>query len=306
MNRTFFAYHLTHYFGDFALDNYHTNSENASEGDTVYIISGDKDPEFPGVDYSLEGIFRIRRRYLGPFKLTSLKGELKEYMYRFQMESIRVPDKAIPLINASWYSRTEVHRYFSSGQNFNPLPTDPDYKSRFDSLLAEFGQAISGELFEDLSDIDHSVSDPTEREILSKARIGQGKFRADVMDLWGIREVCALTSIDIPELLTASHIKPWRDSSNTERLDPRNGILLATHADKLFDRYLMSFKPNGRDFFVELHPRVAKVANDLGIKSGGKLRSNYLNLSDTAKMSAYLEEHYRIFIQKVSERISLI
>jgi putative restriction endonuclease len=45
--------------------------------------------------------------------------------------------------------------------------------------------------------------------------------------------------------LIASHIKPWAKSNNSERLDGNNGLLLAPHADKLFDRGWISFQDNG-------------------------------------------------------------
>jgi predicted restriction endonuclease len=55
-----------------------------------------------------------------------------------------------------------------------------------------------------------------------------------------------VTGIAIPELLRASHIKPWCDCEPKERLDPDNGLLLAVHIDGLFDRGFISFDENGR------------------------------------------------------------
>ena len=81
------------------------------------------------------------------------------------------------------------------------------------------------------------------REQLIRARIGQGKFRLDVGARWDRR--CAVTGCEVWEVLRASHIQPWRLSSNTERLDPNNGLLLSATLDALFDRGLISFKDNG-------------------------------------------------------------
>ena len=47
-------------------------------------------------------------------------------------------------------------------------------------------------------------------------------------------------------LLVASHIKPWRDATNDERLDGNNGFLMSPHVDKLFDRGWISFADDGR------------------------------------------------------------
>jgi hypothetical protein len=130
---------------------------------------------------------------------------------------------------------------------------------------------------------------------LVQARVGQGKFRADVMRLWGRGEKCPLTEIDVPELLIASHIKPWRDCDDSERLDPHNGILLAAHADKLFDRYLMSFKFADSAFRCVLNPRVTAVANALGIQKGRALDATMLGLNSTRNFERYLNGHYELF-----------
>jgi predicted restriction endonuclease len=63
----------------------------------------------------------------------------------------------------------------------------------------------------------------------------------------GVRwnNICAVTGCGIVEVLRASHIKPWRDSTNRERLDPENGLLLAAHVDALFDKGLITFADNG-------------------------------------------------------------
>ena len=83
----------------------------------------------------------------------------------------------------------------------------------------------------------------TTRSALISARIGQGEFRKKLMNFWGRR--CAVTGIGIEELLIASHIKPWAESSNTERLDPFNGLLLSANLDKLFDKGMISFDHQG-------------------------------------------------------------
>jgi putative restriction endonuclease len=92
---------------------------------------------------------------------------------------------------------------------------------------------------------DSMDGDPrTETEAMRAVRLGQQKFRNDLLDRWGGR--CALTGLAIPGLLRASHIKPWCDSEPTERHDPDNGLLLAVHIDGLFDRGFISFDEGGR------------------------------------------------------------
>jgi len=82
----------------------------------------------------------------------------------------------------------------------------------------------------------------TERQAIVSSRVGQGAFRAGVISLW---RGCAVTGVKKFEFLRASHIKPWRDSSNVERLDPMNGLLLTPTLDHLFDAGFISFNDGG-------------------------------------------------------------
>jgi hypothetical protein len=257
----------------------------------VYVLSGDKDPDVPGVDYFLEGVFRIHRRHLGPWPLKSLTGDSQEFRYRLSMVPVRAPDAPVPLSLAQWYSRDELRRYFASGQNFNPLPTGPDYKARLDDLLAGYGSNDATELIEDLFELANQVPDATERDVLAKARIGQGKFRADLVAAWRRGERCALTGVAIPEMLAASHIKPWRKSTNRERLDPMNGLLLVAHLDRLFDRHLASFREHAGEFRCVVHPRVGRDAERLGVSEGMPLDTSHLGLSDEGRFRGYMKEH---------------
>lgn len=98
-------------------------------------------------------------------------------------------------------------------------------------------------LLSDLHEIEAFVAVPeTQRIQLSRARVGQGLFRKQVMLL---DPRCRVTGVDDPRLLIASHIKPWRDSSNEERLNGNNGIMLSPHIDALFDAHLISFEDDG-------------------------------------------------------------
>ena len=89
----------------------------------------------------------------------------------------------------------------------------------------------------------------TEVERMIKQRVGQDVLRNALMEREGGR--CVVTGLDIPELLIASHIKPWGDPSATdkERLCPDNVLLLAPHIDKLFDKGFISFDDDGKIIF---------------------------------------------------------
>src|SRR5207248_1999952 len=84
----------------------------------------------------------------------------------------------------------------------------------------------------------------TTKQALVDARIGQGAFRSAILGRWNHR--CAVTGSTTLEVIRASHIKPWRASTNEERLDPSNGLPLAASLDALFDAGLISFEDSGR------------------------------------------------------------
>jgi predicted restriction endonuclease len=83
---------------------------------------------------------------------------------------------------------------------------------------------------------------PTQKQTLVNARRGQGLFRERVILLEGR---CRVTGVDLVDHLRASHIKPWRDSTDQEKLDGNNGLLLAPHIDHLFDEGYISFTDFG-------------------------------------------------------------
>lgn len=107
----------------------------------------------------------------------------------------------------------------------------------------------------------------TERQAIVQSRVGQGRFRRDVLDLWN---GCAVTGITDSRLLKASHVKPWRDASNEERLDPQNGLALVPNLDTLFDGGLITFDSVGR--LRASHRIDTDLLTRLGIEDGMHLR----------------------------------
>lgn len=84
----------------------------------------------------------------------------------------------------------------------------------------------------------------TERKGLVTSRVGQGAYRKRIVHRWEYK--CAVTGFDKLDVLVASHIVPWADSTDNERLDVDNGILLSPTYDALFDRHLITFEDNGK------------------------------------------------------------
>lgn len=99
-------------------------------------------------------------------------------------------------------------------------------------------------LASDLIDIALRVSpDVTLKSQLINARLGQGKFRSDLLSLW---RQCSVSGYSEISILVASHIKPWSMSSDVERLDRYNGLLLIPNIDALFDKGLITFRNDGQ------------------------------------------------------------
>jgi putative restriction endonuclease len=95
----------------------------------------------------------------------------------------------------------------------------------------------------DLKSILATREGATTKEALANARIGQGAFRAQVLAIWDSR--CCVTGSMTLAAIRASHIKPWRDSNNRERLDANNGLPLIGTLDALFDAGLITFAQDG-------------------------------------------------------------
>ena len=120
----------------------------------------------------------------------------------------------------------------------------------------------------------------TTRKSLIDARVGQGQFREDLERRW---KSCCVTEVNTGSLLTASHIKPWKNSDNKERLDVNNGLLLLSTIDRAFDRGLITFSNSGGIIF-------SKYANrDDMLKAGMNESLKLKNIYD--EMLPFLEYH---------------
>lgn len=127
--------------------------------------------------------------------------------------------------------------------------------------------------------IKKSDASPTEKQQLIKARIGQGKFRNEVIK---IEKTCRVTKIYALKFLTDSHIQPWCKSSNFEKLDGNNGLLLSPHIDKLFDQGWISFEDNGDIMISQTIPTNLLMSWGVDVKNVGAFNK---------KQIVYLEYH---------------
>lgn len=119
------------------------------------------------------------------------------------------------------------------------------------STAASSDEAVFGDKYFPITsqdmDILRSIKDTadieeTTKKMLVSSRIGQGLYRNNVLC---VEASCRVTGIEDERFLIASHIKPWRDCDNQERLDTENGLMLSPHIDKLFDQGYISFTDEG-------------------------------------------------------------
>jgi len=122
---------------------------------------------------------------------------------------------------------------------------------------------------EEVKKLETTSTDETTRNSLIQSRKGQGKYRKNLIIKW---KSCSVTGLKNTSFLRASHIKPWGISSNEERLDTDNGLLLTPALDHLFDGGYISFDNNGKIMISEEIPE--HEAEIMNVNSKMKLRKN--------------------------------
>jgi hypothetical protein len=157
-----------------------------------------------------------------------------------------------------------------------------DWARRIDEIFfPSTGNADAQQVQADLRAIQEDTSkSETERRAEMDARLGQGKFRAELMREFG--DACAATRLAVAPVLRASHIHPWSKSNDKQRLDSKNGLLLSANLDALFDRHMITFRPDGKR---DVSAMVAKQEWD----KLGPIED--LRFSPCEKRAAYLRLH---------------
>lgn len=133
---------------------------------------------------------------------------------------------------------------------------------------------------------EHIFPNATERKGLVTSRVGQGAYRKRIIHRWEYK--CAVTGFDKLNILVASHILPWAEADDNQRLDVHNGILLSPTYDALFDRKLISFENDGKIILSD----TIEVDAYKKIGVSGKEKINHLSEFNYD----YLEKHRTKFL----------
>jgi putative restriction endonuclease len=152
-------------------------------------------------------------------------------------------DPTLERKGASHISKLDVEVWNDFFENWDEMAFESEKKS------AE----IKGEKI-DLSE-DKLFPEGKTKESVVKTRVNQNFFRKMILSSYN--QTCCITGLAIPELLVASHIKPWSLDTQS-RMNPRNGLCLNALHDKAFDSGLITID---EDFHIMVSKRVVKIGN---------------------------------------------
>ena len=116
------------------------------------------------------------------------------------------------------------------------------------------------------------------------SRVGQGYYRQQIIEKWN--GSCPVTKSNLKSILISSHIVPWSESNDEERLDVENGILLSPNIDSLFDKHLISFEDDGSIL----------ISEKVDLSNRGSLNiHDEIKIPVTEGMKKYLKRHRERF-----------
>ena len=130
-------------------------------------------------------------------------------------------------------------------------------------------------------------------ERLVRVRRGQSLFRQTLLKLYNRK--CCVTGLAIPDMLRASHIKPWAKSDDdTEKTNPENGLLLNALYDSAFDRGYITIDPD--KYKIVISPELKKHSNDYVKSQFGKYEGRSINLPERSRPGERFIEYHNDYV----------
>lgn len=181
---------------------------------------------------------KTSRDYISRLKFLSATYHIDNTLDEEGVEEILRKEEVCYIERSKYNTRKSISDFRSGLRKFLDF-LKSDYHKRYEnSILSEIKMIKEN----------HHLS-VTEKEAIILSRRGQGVFRNDLIKYWG---GCAISKCSLTDILVASHIKPWKDSTNDKRLDVFNGLLLLPNYDKLFDLGYITFNPEGKVLYSKL------------------------------------------------------
>lgn len=201
----------------------------------------------------------------------------------------------------NWHYRARNVSVFTTSEEFKTLfGLHPPQSVRYLYPPRKQSKRVQSALRGNVIDSDDVLKLPPDAartvKRLQQARLHQQKFRNALLLRW--KGACAVTGIEEPELLRASHIKPYKDSTALECLSAHNGLLLAAGLDVLFDKGFITFDQHGKLEVSELLSREAVSA--FGLKSNMRLTDTVTE--DTQKFLLFHRK--KVFLRPKQSRLA--
>lgn len=201
--------------------------------------------------------------------------QLQNYRATFSMVDIELEG-----ISRQWLAELK-------DSNGNPFRYAPKEWVKFVDEGLDSVSMLNGDSTKETPSPDVNVVSPSEKQYLRKTRLTQGKFRETLLKHTRVCKVCGM---DIMDLLVASHIKPWSDSDDKERINFYNGILLCPSHDAAFDKGLLSFKSDGNIVISPLlnqeNQKLLNINSDIKIE----LEPNHLKFMNWHLSKVFVKE----------------
>lgn len=202
-------------------------------------------------DWLKENKAKITRPEKYSDTITTISNHFKKSLNKnIDLYEIKNPEELLN-IKDEYFSFEEFHIKNKTGNRMY---------SRSIDLYIEFLESNRQEIDSTIKEIEEIKNDKNltdlEKESIILSRIGQGKFRDELIDLWNS---CVISKFDDSRFLIASHIKPWKKSNNLEKIDKFNGLLLLPTFDKLFDLGFISFDDDGKIIISKYLKEIEKL-----------------------------------------------
>ena len=158
----------------------------------------------------------------------------------------------------------------------------PEHAIELQKLWNASNSNIQNELdSNDIENIIDSEITETEKEQIIKSRIGQSTFKKALL---AVEKKCRLCGVSDERFLVASHIKPWSQSNNQERLDVNNGLFLCPNHDALFDKGYISFDDDGTILISDSLDEATKVFLNI---------NETMNINMNERQQKYMKWHQK-------------